>query len=85
MASGLNYVHPDKDPQLFVNEVSVVEEFQNKGMGRELVKFLCSYGRELGCTGSWVAAEQTNIAARKAYIAAGGIEVEEPIVLLGFK
>ncbi|WP_425234749.1 N-acetyltransferase family protein [Ulvibacterium sp.] len=85
MASGLHYVHPDKDPHLFVNEVSVLDEFQNKGIGRKLASFLVEYGRKLGCKEAWVATEKSNIAAQKAYLAAGGIPEKEPIVLIEFK
>ncbi|WP_299530890.1 GNAT family N-acetyltransferase [Ulvibacterium sp.] len=84
MASGFHYVHPDKDPQLFVNEVSVLDDFQGKGIGRKLTKFLVEYGRQLGCTEAWVATEKSNIAAQKAYLAAGGIAEKEPIVLIEF-
>ena len=84
MASGFHYVHPDKDPHLFVNEVAVLDEYQGKGIGRRLTKFLVEQGRELGCKEAWVATEKSNIAAQKAYLAAGGIVEEEPIVLIEF-
>ena len=32
MASGFHYVHPDKDPTLFVNEVSVLDGYQTMGL-----------------------------------------------------
>lgn len=28
MASGFHYVHPDKDPSMFINEVGVIDDFQ---------------------------------------------------------
>ena len=37
MASGFHYIHPDKDPIMFVNEVAVLETLQNRGIGRDLV------------------------------------------------
>ncbi len=81
MASGFHYIHPDKDPALFINEVSVIEAYQNRGIGREIVQYLCEYGKKLDCTETWVATEQSNTAARKAYVAAGGTEDKEPIVM----
>ncbi len=84
-ASGFHYVHPDKDPAMFVNEVTVLDVYQNQEIGRQLVKYLIEYSKQLGCTEAWVATEQSNIAARKSYIAAGGIEDKEPIVLLNFE
>lgn len=84
MASGVHYVHPDKDPQLFINEVSVLEEFRNKGVARELVRQLWAYGRELNCTEAWLGVDSGNMPARKAYLAAGGKE-ETPVILVNFK
>ena len=74
MASAFHYVHPDKDPTLFVNEVGVIEAYQNQGVGRTMVRRLCEHAKELGCKEVWVATESSNIAARKAFTAAGGIE-----------
>ena len=85
MASALDYVHPDKDPHLFINEASVIEEFQGQGIGRALIKFIVAYGSDIGCREAWVATEKTNLAARKAYVAAGGREDKEDIVLIEFR
>lgn len=72
MASGFHYVHPDKEPAMFVNEVGVVDEYQNRGIGRTLVRLLCEYALELGCHEAWVATDKENIPAQRAYVAAGG-------------
>ncbi len=85
MASGFHYVHPDKDPNLFINEAGVVEKYQNQGVGRAMVKRLCEHGESLGCTAAWVATENSNLQARKAYIAAGGKEDEELVTLIEFE
>lgn len=84
MASAFQYVHPDKDPALFMNEVGVLKEFQNQGIGRTIVRYLYEYAKELGCEEVWVATESSNIAARKAFTAAGGVEDKEPVVLINF-
>ncbi len=49
MTSGFHYVHPDKVGQLFINEVSVLEDFRNMTIARALVSFLIRHGK------SWVA------------------------------
>lgn len=85
MASGFHYVHPDKDPILFVNEVDVKEAYQSQGIGRNLVSRLCKYGRSIGCTEAWVATMQSNTPARKAFVAAGGVEEAEPVVLINYE
>ncbi|WP_273568277.1 GNAT family N-acetyltransferase [Maribacter halichondriae] len=84
MASGFHYVHPDKDPELFINEVGVVESFQNQGIGRKLVKYLWEYAKKLGCVYAWVGTEKSNITAQKCYLAAGAELDEEPFLLFEF-
>ena len=85
MASGVHYIHPDKDPQLFINEVAVLEAFQNNGIGRQLVKNLCEHGKTLKCTEAWLGVALDNNAARRAYKAALGEEDKDPFVLVNFK
>lgn len=85
MASGFHYVHPDKEPELFINEVGVIEEFQNQHIGRNLVKKLVEYGKKLGCTEAWILTNESNSAARKSYIAAGGVESKEKVKMINFK
>ncbi|MEQ8954668.1 MAG: GNAT family N-acetyltransferase, partial [Gammaproteobacteria bacterium] len=80
MASAFHYIHPDKNPAMFINEVSVLEEYRNQGIARTLVRELVNYGRGLECKDFWVATEHSNVAARKAYRAAGFIEDAEPVV-----
>ena len=82
MASGVDYVHPDKAPQLFVNEVGVASSHQRRGIGRRLVDAMIERGRALGCTYAWVGTEEDNLAARTLYERAGG--AAEPFVLYGW-
>jgi aminoglycoside 6'-N-acetyltransferase I len=74
MASGVHYVHPDKPPELWVNEVGVAPAYQRRGIGRQLLRALFERAREVGCAGAWVGCEATNSAARGLYAAAGGRE-----------
>lgn len=74
MASALHYVHPDKPPELWINEVGVAESHWRRGIGRRLLGTLLARGRELGCSQAWVATDEGNTAARRLYAAAGGVE-----------
>lgn len=85
MASGVHYVHPDQPPQLFINEVGVLPDHRGSGIGRRLVALLCEHGRSLGCVEAWVATEPDNMAARRAYASAGGVEAGEPFVMFNFR
>ena len=85
MVSAFHYVHPDKDPNLFINEAGVVDSYQNKGIGRMLVQKMLEYGKsELGCIEAWVATMESNEQARRSYQAAGGTEEKERVVLIEF-
>ena len=82
MASAVHYVHPDKPPELWVNEVGVAPPFHNQGIGRRMLQALFERGRELGCREAWLGTEEKNLAARRCYAAAGG--KEEPKVYVTF-
>ena len=74
MASAVHYVHPDKSPELWVNEVGVSDSYQGRGIGQKLLAALFAHARTLGCSEAWVLTDETNTAARRLYARAGGIE-----------
>jgi aminoglycoside 6'-N-acetyltransferase I len=82
MISAVDYVHPDKAPQLWINEVGVAPSHQRRGIGRQLLAAMLAHGRALGCTEAWLGTEETNEAARRLYERAGG--EAEPFVLYSF-
>lgn len=82
MATGVHYVHPDKPPELWVNEVGVAPAQQRRGIGLRLLRALFEHGRSLGCEDAWLGTEPDNTAARRLYAAAGG--KEQPMVYVTF-
>lgn len=84
-ASGFQYLHPDKPPQLFINEVGVGLAYQRQGIGRRLIEELLKLAKELGCREAWVATEAGNTAARGLYSATGGDEDEERCVVYSYR
>jgi GNAT superfamily N-acetyltransferase len=84
MASAVHYVHPDKPPELWINEVGLAPTHRGRGLGRRLLDALFGRGRALGCRQAWVATEPGNVAARRLYAAAGGEESAEPFVMVEF-
>jgi aminoglycoside 6'-N-acetyltransferase I len=71
MASAVDYVHPDKAPQLWINEIGVAPAHRRRGVGRRLLDALLAHGRTLGCTEAWLGTEDDNVAARRLYESAG--------------
>src|SRR6516165_10697843 len=45
MASAVHYVHPDKPPELWINEVGVAPTHRAQGIGRRLLEALFERGR----------------------------------------
>jgi ribosomal protein S18 acetylase RimI-like enzyme len=84
MASAVHYVHPDKPPELWVNEVGVAPSHQNRGVGKQVLAALLAQGRAVGCREAWVLTEHDNVAARRLYAALGGAEASEAPVLITF-
>ncbi len=74
MASGVHYLHPDKPPELFVNEVGVAGAWQGQGLGRQMLDALIAHARTLGCVAAWTLTEEENTVARKLYASVGGLE-----------
>lgn len=72
MVSGVHYVHPDKAPQLWINELGVASSHRRRGIGSRLLSAMLDHGRALGCTEAWVGTEVDNVAARGLYERAGG-------------
>ncbi|MEJ2541760.1 MAG: GNAT family N-acetyltransferase [Gemmatimonadota bacterium] len=80
-ASGVHYIHPDKGPELWINEVGVAPSHRRRGIGRRLLRALFRRGREHGCTQAWVLTERENEAARALYLATGVQSgIEEPVL-----
>lgn len=82
MASAVDYIHPDKPVELWINEVGVSPGFQRQGIGTQLLRALLGLGRELGCEEAWVATERDNEPARALYASEQGRG--EPVVMYSF-
>jgi aminoglycoside 6'-N-acetyltransferase I len=83
-ASGVHYIHPDKPPELFVNEVGVAPTHHRRGIARELLQALLAQGRAAGCVAAWVGTDVSNASARGLYASAGGVKAPEPFVMYTF-
>jgi ribosomal protein S18 acetylase RimI-like enzyme len=70
-ASAAHYVHPDKEPQLFINEVGVAARSQGRRPGSLLLHVLLDHARTLGCSEAWVLTDADNAAACALYRSAG--------------
>lgn len=82
MVSAVDYVHPDKAPQLWINELGVGRNYRRRGIARRLLASMLAHGRDIGCTEAWLGIEHDNLPARRLYERQGC--VPEPFVLYFF-
>lgn len=79
MATAVHYLHPDKRPELFINEVGVAAGHRRRGLGGRLVDALLDQGRALGCREAWVLADPPdNQAAAALYSGRGAAAAATP-------
>jgi len=67
MASAIEYFHPDKEPQLFINEVGVASTHRCRGIGRELIEKLIDIGEDRGCVYVWLGTDMDNLPAQACF------------------
>jgi aminoglycoside 6'-N-acetyltransferase I len=84
MASGVHYHHPDKPPELWVNEVGVAATHQGQGLGKAVLRALLRAGRDAGCREAWVLTERSNPPAMRLYASLGGVQAPEDQVMFSF-
>lgn len=81
--SALHYVHPDKAPECWINELGVAPSHQRQGIGRTLMRRMFAHARTLGCASAWLLAEPENTPALRLYAA---LQAEQhTTVMMAFK
>jgi len=71
-ASAVHYIHPDKPPELWINEVGVAPSHQKQGIGNAILIEMLKLGQQIGCINAWVLTDQGNDPANRLYSSAGG-------------
>jgi GNAT superfamily N-acetyltransferase len=73
-ASAVHYIHPDKRPELWINEVGLAPTHRRRGLGKVLLNALFQVGRAHHCTVAWVLTDRSNVSAMALYASVGGTE-----------
>ncbi len=74
MVSAVVMLHPDKRPQLWVNELGVAEAWRRQGIATQLMQEIFDIADDRGCVEVWLGTEDSNVAARELYRSLGGDE-----------
>ncbi len=83
-ASGVHYIHPDKQPELWINEVGVTPSHQRRGIGKKLLQEMFSQAKLLGCHEAWVLTDRSNAPAMGLYASVAESETPEDVVMFNF-
>ena len=83
--SAVHYVHPDKAPELWINEVGVAPTHQGRGIAKALLGAMLDAGRDLGCREAWVLTNRSNEAAVRLYASCGGDEGDADLTMFSFQ
>lgn len=81
MASAVEFFHPDKRPQLWINEVGVSPNFQRQGIGRRLTAALVGIAKELHNSCVWVGTDKRNIAAQACFGSVTDVKAPQEFLL----
>jgi len=73
-AFGVDYLHPDKPPELWINETAVAPTHRRRGLGNAMLHALLEVGRARKCIVAWVLTHRTPAAAVALYSSTGGTE-----------
>ncbi|MFK8018618.1 MAG: GNAT family N-acetyltransferase [Pseudomonadales bacterium] len=68
---GVIHKHPDKNTELYIDDLAVSENLQRKNIGSKLLDALFDIGRKRGAEEVWVATEPENTTAIKFYESLG--------------
>jgi ribosomal protein S18 acetylase RimI-like enzyme len=81
MASAVEYFHPDKPPQLWINEVGVALSHRQQGIGRQLVQQLVTSAKDSGCSYAWLGTDTENVAAQACFSSVPEVSHSQPFFL----
>lgn len=81
MASAVEYFHPDKPPQLWINEVGVALSYRKRGIGRQLVQKLVASAKDRGCVFAWLGTNTDNVAAQACFSSVPAVKTPQPFLL----
>jgi ribosomal protein S18 acetylase RimI-like enzyme len=73
-ASAVHYIHLDKPPELWINEVAVAPTHRGLGVGKAMISVLFELGKVHNCVTAWVLTNRDNAEAMALYSSMGGIQ-----------
>ncbi|MFK7842063.1 MAG: GNAT family N-acetyltransferase [Sphingorhabdus sp.] len=66
-ATAMVHRRPDKEDELYLDEIDVIPELRRKGIAKMILKKILEMAEDWGCEECWLGTEKDNIPARKLY------------------
>ncbi|MCH1556925.1 MAG: GNAT family N-acetyltransferase [Pseudomonadales bacterium] len=85
MGSAVEYFHPDKPPQLWINEVGVGVDYRGHRIGVMITEWLIHRAKALECSAVWLATEADNASAERCYQRVQPRPTSSSVVMYDFK
>ena len=72
-AFGYVLVKPDGRRDFYLHSIDIMEEYQKHGYGTELMKYIVTHTKSIGCGKLFLITNKSNVSACRCYEKAGGI------------
>ena len=65
--SAVDYIHPDKPREMWINEVGVASAWRGHEISKKLLSLIHQHGRVIACVEAWVLTGPQNMAVNALY------------------
>ena len=84
-AYGYVLVRPDGLKDFYMHAIDIMEDYQNKGYGTELIKYINAHSKSIGCRKLFLITNKGNKSACRCYENAGGISTADDWIVYAYR
>ncbi len=84
-AYGYVLVRPDGQRDFYLHAIDIMESYQRHGYGTELMKYINSHSKSVGCRKLFLITNKSNVSACRCYEKAGGISTSSDDIVYACK
>lgn len=84
-AYGYVLVKPDGRIDFYLHAIDIMEDYQKHGYGTELMKYIVTHTKSIGCGKLFLVTNKSNVSACRCYEKAGGISKADDDIVYVYK
>ena len=84
-AFGYVLVKPDGRRDFYLHAIDIMEGYQKQGYGTELMKYIVTHTKSIGCGKLFLITNKSNVSACRCYEKAGGISKADDDIVYVYK